>query len=418
MRAKEFILEAVDVGFITNYIKKHHDENLHPDYLDNLNKFSKFILKNIPVNSLKLELSGLDRAKVEQYKKMNFDTAPPIVVGDGYVLDGYHRATAAKELGIPTIKAYVGTKDVREGKYGGAPYTFNQPRRQLNVPLLIQRGAIFITEPHGDDGWEPDSEGFSLITLWNVMKGGWPAEAKQHLRPNLYNAAAKGLNTMGLSDQKYNQILWSIQKLGIPEEQAFLDKVNEANEQVDPKVQQLRDQLTKMVNAGEARRQQDNAKISAAYQKFAAQAKQQGQQPPPLTRGLVVRMLGTTEADPTGRAQADAADWRFIQPHMAQIFADGGDWPSSLYAASIIIQHLDTLPRAQLAFLRAWPQAAQQANPQRYKMLQDRATVNTTYWNKPGAGEDPKTIPHGPNGTQGNRFNPNDPHHASPNNAP
>ena len=73
MRAKDFIIEAVDVGFITNYIKKHHDENLHPDYLDNLNKFSKFILKNIPVNSLKLELSGLDRAKVEQYKKMNFD---------------------------------------------------------------------------------------------------------------------------------------------------------------------------------------------------------------------------------------------------------------------------------------------------------------------------------------------------------
>ena len=224
MRARDFILEAVDVGFITNYIKKHHDENLHPDYLDNLNTFSKFILKNIPVNSLKLELSGLDRAKVEQYKKMNFNTAPPIVVGDGYVLDGYHRATAAKELGIPTIKAYVGTKAIAEGKYGGAPYTFNQPRRQLNVQLLIQKGAIFITDPHGDDGWEPDSEGFSLITLYNVAQGGWPTEAKQHLRPNLYNAAAKGLNTMGLSDQKYNQILWSIKKLGIPEEQAFLDK--------------------------------------------------------------------------------------------------------------------------------------------------------------------------------------------------
>jgi len=228
MRAKDFILEAVDVGFITNYIKKHHDENLHPDYLDNLNKFSKFILKNIPVNSLKLELSGLDRAKVEQYKKMNFNTAPPIVVGDGYVLDGYHRATAAKELGIPSIKAYVGTKDVREGKYGGEPYTYNLPRRQLNVALLIQRGAIFITEPHGDDGWEPDSEGFSLITLHNVELGEpWCKEAKQHLRPNLYNAAAKGLNNMGLSDQKYNQILWSIERLGIPEEQAFLDAVKE-----------------------------------------------------------------------------------------------------------------------------------------------------------------------------------------------
>ena len=228
MRARDFIVEAVDVGFITNYIKKHHDKNLHPDYLDNLNKFSKFILKNIPVNSLKLELSGLDRAKVEQYKKMNFDTAPPIVVGDGYVLDGYHRATAAKELGIPTIKAYVGTKDVREGTYGGEPYTYNLPKRQLNVALLIQKGAIFITEPHGDDGWEPNKEGFSLITLHNVELGDpWCKEAKQHLRPNLYNYAAKGLNNMGLSDQKYNQILWSIERLGIPEEQAFLDSTNE-----------------------------------------------------------------------------------------------------------------------------------------------------------------------------------------------
>ena len=114
---------------------------------------------------------------------------------------------------------------ITEGKYGGEPYTYNLPKRQLNVALLIQRGAIFITEPHGDSGWEPNKEGFSLITLHNVELGDpWCKEVKQHLRPNLYNAAAKGLNTMGLSDQKYNQILWSIERLGIPEEQAFLDK--------------------------------------------------------------------------------------------------------------------------------------------------------------------------------------------------
>jgi len=224
MRARDFILETVDVGFITNYIKKHHDENLHPDYLDNLNKFSKFILKNIPVNSLKLELSGLDRAKVEQYKKMNFDTAPPIVVGDGYVLDGYHRATAAKELGIPTIKAYVGTKAVAEGTYDSPTHSIK--RRPLNVPLLIQKGAIFVTHPHGEQGWEtganvPDWQ-FSLITLHNVYHESWCADAKKYLKPKAYNQAAKQINQ--ISDGKYNQILWSIEKLGIPEEQAFSDK--------------------------------------------------------------------------------------------------------------------------------------------------------------------------------------------------
>ena len=225
MRAQDFIVEAVDVGFITNYIKKHHNhENLHPDFLKDLNSFTSFELKNVPVTSIKSELSGLDKAKVEQYKTMDFSKAPPIVLDGttGFIIDGYHRVNVAKALGIPTIKAYVGTKDVQEGKYGGAPYTFNQPRRQLNVPLLIQKGAIFITDPHGDNGWEPNSEGFSLITLHNVELGEpWCKEAKQHLRPNLYNVAAKGLNAMGLSDQKYNQILWSINKLGLGNE-AFL----------------------------------------------------------------------------------------------------------------------------------------------------------------------------------------------------
>jgi ParB-like chromosome segregation protein Spo0J len=42
---------------------------------------------------------------------MDFFTAPPIVIGDGYILDGYHRATVAKSLGIASIKAYVGVHD-------------------------------------------------------------------------------------------------------------------------------------------------------------------------------------------------------------------------------------------------------------------------------------------------------------------
>jgi len=94
------------------YLRQHHDKNLHPDYLNHLtNTNSKFVLKNIPLTSIRTELSGLDRAKVEQYKKMDFTQAPPIVVGsDGNILDGYHRATVAKALGIPTIKAYIGIK--------------------------------------------------------------------------------------------------------------------------------------------------------------------------------------------------------------------------------------------------------------------------------------------------------------------
>ena len=95
-----------------SYLRQHHDKNLHPDYVNHLTSTnSEFVLKNIPLTSIRTELSGLDSAKVEQYKKMDFSKAPPIVVGsDGNILDGYHRANVAKALNIPTIKAYVGVK--------------------------------------------------------------------------------------------------------------------------------------------------------------------------------------------------------------------------------------------------------------------------------------------------------------------
>lgn len=133
MRASEFVTEAfnqpytsrqnldkqgVAEGLLNNmstedmiaYLRQHHDKNLHPDYLNHINTFSKFVLTDIPVDSIKTELPGLDKEKVEQYKKMDFSKAPPIVMGDGYILDGYHRTTVAKALGIPTIKGYVGVK--------------------------------------------------------------------------------------------------------------------------------------------------------------------------------------------------------------------------------------------------------------------------------------------------------------------
>jgi hypothetical protein len=244
MRAQEFILEDIanemSVEDMIAYLRQHHDNNLHPDYLNHvMNTNSKFSLKTIPLTALRVELSGLDRAKVERYKQMDFSKAPPIVIGsDGNILDGYHRATVAKALGIPSTRAYVGMakqgvaenfadKEMKEGLFDANPATYDLPRRALNVPELIKRGAIFIVDPHGEQGWEPEEEGFSLVTLWNVMRGGWPAEAKQHLRPDMYPVAAKMLNQQGpgtmLYDGKYRQILWSIKKLGIPEEVAFLD---------------------------------------------------------------------------------------------------------------------------------------------------------------------------------------------------
>jgi putative chitinase len=114
MRAQEFINEDFPSRMSTKnmiaYLRQHHDNNLHQDYLAHINTFDRFILTDIPVNLLKTELPGLDREKVEQYKKMDFSKAPPIVLANGYILDGYHRATVAKALGVPTIKCYMGMK--------------------------------------------------------------------------------------------------------------------------------------------------------------------------------------------------------------------------------------------------------------------------------------------------------------------
>ena len=89
------------------YLRQHHDKNLHQDYLDHINTFSEFVLQTVTVKSIPCALPGLDHTKVEQYKKMDLNKAPPIVIGEGYILDGYHRVTVAKALGASTIKAYV-----------------------------------------------------------------------------------------------------------------------------------------------------------------------------------------------------------------------------------------------------------------------------------------------------------------------
>jgi hypothetical protein len=112
--------------------------------------------------------------------------------------------------------------------------TFQTERRRLNVPALIKAGALFVTYPHGEQGWETDNQedwAYSLISLYNVMQGGWPSESKKYLKPASYKKAEQQINSSApnlgsdklVYDGKYNQILWSIKKLGIPDNIAFLD---------------------------------------------------------------------------------------------------------------------------------------------------------------------------------------------------
>ena len=102
------------------YLKKVMGTESHEDWRNHIiNTNEYFVLKDISVNSLKSDLSGLNKTNVEKYKQMDFSKAPPIVIGsDGNILDGYHRANVAKALKVPTLKAWVGVKKqgVAEGE--------------------------------------------------------------------------------------------------------------------------------------------------------------------------------------------------------------------------------------------------------------------------------------------------------------
>ena len=129
---ENFAADVMSTDDMIAYISAHDGRTLHQDYLDDLNTFSQFVLKTIPLDTIWTELPMLDRAKVEKYKQMDFSKAPPIVIGDGYILDGYHRATVAKALGIKSIKAYVGVKGVTENTADGV---FEGPKNFADMKL-------------------------------------------------------------------------------------------------------------------------------------------------------------------------------------------------------------------------------------------------------------------------------------------
>jgi hypothetical protein len=135
----------------------------------------------------------------------------PIIVAklsNGYdLIEGWHRTIQhLKEFPQGyTAPAWVGygatytSESVEQGVTEGySNTTFNVDRRKLNVPTLIQKGAILVTYPHGEQGWETDNKedwAFSLLSLYNVLQGGWPSEAKKYLKPQSYKRAEQQINS-------------------------------------------------------------------------------------------------------------------------------------------------------------------------------------------------------------------------------
>jgi hypothetical protein len=117
---------------------------------------------------------------------------------------------------------------------GSKGYTFDIPRRKLNVPNLIRKGVIFVTYPHDKSGWLINDQrdwSYSLITLYNMHGGGWTTQADKYKKPRSYTHAEQTINTsqpnLGnqqlVYDNKYLQILWSIKKLGLLDSQVYVE---------------------------------------------------------------------------------------------------------------------------------------------------------------------------------------------------
>ena len=89
-----------------------HEDLIDGDVLQRVHKFDFYRLVDYPIWELNLGEFDLEEDRVEEYAKgMASATFPPIVVDTSWgapsIIDGIHRANAAKALGMKTIKAYV-----------------------------------------------------------------------------------------------------------------------------------------------------------------------------------------------------------------------------------------------------------------------------------------------------------------------
>jgi len=98
---------------IYNYIEYLHEQDdfTEGDIAKRIEEFSKYQLRIVPIDKIDIYEFGLDEDVAKNYSEMYNQTNkyPPIVLSDTYrIIDGNHRTNALNDLGIKTIKAFVG----------------------------------------------------------------------------------------------------------------------------------------------------------------------------------------------------------------------------------------------------------------------------------------------------------------------
>lgn len=101
--------------YIVADIHHRYDDMYYGDLDNRLQKYDYYVLQSIPLNKLNMDQWSHDDDLSDKYAEMPKEDMPPIVYDSmaKSIIDGTHRAHAAKKRGDTEIMAYVGLKEFR-----------------------------------------------------------------------------------------------------------------------------------------------------------------------------------------------------------------------------------------------------------------------------------------------------------------
>jgi hypothetical protein len=107
------VYDEADVYSYTQRIHHTYDDFIDGDLGDRIEKYKKYIVKEVNISDIEIDEFYIDDNLVDEYKEkiMKSNTYPPIVLNNDYtIIDGTHRVNALNELGYKTVTAFVGLK--------------------------------------------------------------------------------------------------------------------------------------------------------------------------------------------------------------------------------------------------------------------------------------------------------------------
>lgn len=118
MRAGEFTNPTANAKTVLRYVKSIHND-FHLDH--EILQYPNWTLTNMPLTALHIpdpdsdidpqdpydRVQYIDMYHVDEIKARDIERKPIVVDSDGHILDGNHRAVAARLMGIKTIPAWI-----------------------------------------------------------------------------------------------------------------------------------------------------------------------------------------------------------------------------------------------------------------------------------------------------------------------